>query len=327
MNELTKSSSKWEAEGDEDDNAADRRKAAKKRKLDKRIDSSANQSQNQDNGQYSDRQFYVPPPPPPVKFNALVGSPLLGCRNVDNYEKLNRINEGSYGIVYRAKDRATGEIVALKKLKLDRETNGFPVTTIREIHTLLLSKHKTLKPLTLNRVFIVMEFVEHDLKGLMETMSSPFLQSEIKTLMLQLLSAIDCLHSNWIIHRDLKTSNLLMNNRGEIKVADFGLARRMGDPPGPLTQLVVTLWYRAPELLLGETKYSTAIDIWSIGCIFAEYLNFLNPNEKIWPGFSDLPSAKTVTFINQPLRSRFPYLTENGIDLLSKLLTYDPTKE
>jgi cell division cycle 2-like protein len=94
------------------------------------------------------------------------------------------------------------------------------------------------------RVFIVMEFVEHDLKGLMENMRSPFLQSEIKTLMLQILAAIDCLHSKWIVHRDLKTSNLLMNNRGEIKVADFGLARRFGDPPGPMTQLVVTLWYR-----------------------------------------------------------------------------------
>jgi cell division cycle 2-like protein len=110
-----------------------------------------------------------------------------------------------------------------------------------------------------------MEFVEHDLKALMETMREPFLQSEIKTLMLQLLSAIDCLHRNWIIHRDLKTSNLLMkcvfmrfkpvflhwnlilrlpSNRGQIKVADFGLARRVGDPPGPITQLVVTLWYR-----------------------------------------------------------------------------------
>ena len=89
-----------------------------------------------------------------------------------------------------------------------------------------------------------MEFVEHDLKGLMENMSGPFLQSEIKTLMLQLLSAVACLHQNWIVHRDLKTSNLLMNNRGMIKVADFGLARRFGDPLGNMTQLVVTLWYR-----------------------------------------------------------------------------------
>lgn len=94
------------------------------------------------------------------------------------------------------------------------------------------------------RVFIVMDFIEHDLKTLMTEMRAPFLQSEVKTLMLQLLSAVALLHDNWIIHRDLKTSNLLLNNRGEIKVADFGLARKYGSPLGKMTQLVVTLWYR-----------------------------------------------------------------------------------
>lgn len=94
------------------------------------------------------------------------------------------------------------------------------------------------------RIFIVMDFIEHDLKELMSGMRAPFLQSEVKTLMLQLLSATELLHENWILHRDLKTSNLLLNNKGEIKVADFGLARRYGEPQGMLTQPVVTLWYR-----------------------------------------------------------------------------------
>ena len=89
-----------------------------------------------------------------------------------------------------------------------------------------------------------MEYLEHDFRSLMQSMSSPFLLSEVKTLMLQLLSAVSCLHENWILHRDLKTSNLLMDNRGNIKVADFGLARRFGSPLGEITQLVVTLWYR-----------------------------------------------------------------------------------
>jgi cell division cycle 2-like protein len=89
-----------------------------------------------------------------------------------------------------------------------------------------------------------MDFIEHDVKSLLETMKTPFLQSEVKTLMLQLLSAVKLLHDNWIIHRDLKTSNLLMNNRGELKVADFGLARIYGSPLGRMTELVVTLWYR-----------------------------------------------------------------------------------
>ncbi|KAJ3079840.1 hypothetical protein HK102_003476, partial [Quaeritorhiza haematococci] len=295
--------------------------------------------------------------PPWPRTNALVGPLLTGCRSVNNYEKLNRIDEGAYGVVYRARDRTTGEIVALKKLKLEREKNGFPVTSLREIFTLLLAKHphivdvkEILVTPNLNSIFIAMEFVEHDLKSLMESsMSSPFLQSEIKTLMIQLLSAVGCLHSNWIVHRDLKTSNLLMNNKGEIKVADFGLARRYGSPLGHMTQLVVTLWYRAPELLLGAKEYTTAVDMWSVGCIFGELVNKepllpgrseidqLNkifqllgtPTDRIWPGFSDLPNARTVNFANQPynrLRSRFAYLTENGLDLLSKLLTYDPDK-
>ena len=117
-----------------------------------------------------------------------------------------------------------------------------------------------------------MDFLEHDLKTLQEDMLEPFLPSEIKTLLMQLTSAVEYLHGNWIMHRDLKTSNLLMNNRGQMKVADFGMARYYGDPPPKLTQLVVTLWYRAPELLLGAEKYGAEVDMWSVGCIFGELL-------------------------------------------------------
>ena len=122
------------------------------------------------------------------------------------------------------------------------------------------------------RVFLVMDFLEHDLKTLQEDMLEAFLPSEIKTLLLQLTSAVEYLHSNWILHRDLKTSNILMNNRGQVKIADFGMARYYGDPPPKLTQLVITLWYRAPELLLGADKYGAAVDMWSLGCIFGELL-------------------------------------------------------
>jgi cell division cycle 2-like protein len=149
-----------------------------------------------------------------------------------------------------------------------------------------------------------MEFLEHDLKSLMEVMkarSATFLQSEVKTVMVQLLSAVRHLHDNWIIHRDLKTSNLLMNNRGMIKVADFGLARRFGSPMAPMTQLVVTLWYRAPELLLGAKEYTTAIDMWSIGCIFAELVN----NEPLMQGRNELDQLAKVS--RSPLACQNPF--------------------
>ena len=121
-------------------------------------------------------------------------------------------------------------------------------------------------------VFLVMDFLEHDLKTLLDDMREPFLPSETKTLLSQVITGLNFLHSQWIMHRDLKSSNLLMNNRGEIKIADFGMARYYGDPPPKLTQLVVTLWYRSPELLLGAETYGTEVDMWSIGCIFGELL-------------------------------------------------------
>ncbi|KAJ5397471.1 hypothetical protein N7509_005584 [Penicillium cosmopolitanum] len=285
------------------------------------------------------------------------------CRHVDNFERLNHIEEGSYGWVSRAKDITTGEIVALKKLKIENSPDGFPVTGLREIQTLLEARHQNVVYLRevvmgnkMDDVFLVMDFFEHDLKTLLDEMREPFLPSETKTLLLQVVGGLEFLHAKWIMHRDLKTSNLLMNNRGEIKLADFGMARYYGDPPPKLTQLVVTLWYRAPELLLGADKYGTEIDMWSIGCIFGELLtkepllqgkNEVDqvskiftltgpPNSQTWPGFRSLPNAKSLRLPpsstpsssgnNPPLlpRSRFPYLTNAGMHLLSGLLALNP---
>ncbi|GMY26464.1 cyclin-dependent kinase G-2 isoform X1 [Fagus crenata] len=288
---------------------------------------------------------------------------LQGCRSVDEFERLNRIDEGTYGVVYRARDKKTGEIVALKKVKMEKEKEGFPLTSLREINILLSLHHPSIVDVkevvvgsSLDSIFMVMEYMEHDLKGLMETMKQPFSQSEVKCLMLQLLEGSKYLHDNWVLHRDLKTSNLLLNNRGDLKICDFGLARQYGSPLKPYTHLVVTLWYRAPELLLGAKQYSTAIDMWSLGCIMAELLSkeplfngktefdqldkifriLGTPNETIWPGFSKLPGVK-VNFVKHQynlLRKKFPatsftgspVLSDSGFDLLDKLLTYDPEK-
>ncbi|KAL2559923.1 Protein kinase superfamily protein [Forsythia ovata] len=277
---------------------------------------------------------------------------LQGCRSVDEFERLNKIDEGTYGVVFRARDKKTGEIVALKKVKMEKEREGFPLTALREINILLSFHHPFIVDVkevvvgsNLDSIFMVMEYMEHDLKGLMETMKQPFSQSEVKCLMLQLLDGVMYLHDNWVLHRDLKTSNLLLNNCGELKICDFGLARQYGSPLKPYTQLVVTLWYRAPELLLGAKQYSTAIDMWSLGCIMAELLLKVplfngkteldqldkifrilgKPNEKISPG---------VNHQYKHLRRKFPatsftgspVLSDAGFDLLTKLLTYDPEK-
>ncbi|KAL9246558.1 hypothetical protein vseg_020076 [Gypsophila vaccaria] len=288
---------------------------------------------------------------------------LMGCRSVDEFERLNKIDEGTYGVVYRAKDKKTGEIVALKKVKMEKEREGFPLTSLREINILLSVHHPSIVDVkevvvgsNLDSIFMVMEYMEHDLKGLMETMRQPYSQSEVKCLMLQLLDGIKYLHDNWVLHRDLKTSNLLLNNQGELKICDFGLARQYGSPLKPYTHLVVTLWYRAPELLLGAKEYSTAIDMWSLGCIMAELLSkeplfngktefdqldkifriLGTPNETIWPGMKKLPGVK-VNFVKHQynqLRKKFPatsftgspVLSDAGFDLLNRLLTYDPHK-
>lgn len=142
-----------------------------------------------------------------------------------------------------------------------------------------------------------MDFHEHDLKTLLDDMPEPFLPSEIKTLLLQLLSGLNFLHDQWIMHRDLKTSNLLLNNRGELKIADFGMARYYGDPPPKLTQLVVTLWYRSPELLLGAEKYGTEIDMWSVGCIMGELLT----KEPLLQGKNEVDQVSKVYTPPHPL--------------------------
>eukprot|EP00899_Mesostigma_viride_P003332 jgi/Mesvir1/129/Mv07792-RA.2 len=289
-------------------------------------------------------------------------SMLQSCRHVDEYERLNRIDEGTYGVVYRARNKATGEIVALKKVKMEKEKEGFPQTALREINILLSFHHPCIVDVkevvvgkSLDSIFMVMEFMDHDVKSLMGEMSQRFSTSEVKCLMQQLLEGVAFLHEHWVLHRDLKTSNLLFNHKGELKICDFGLARQYGSPLKPYTHMVVTLWYRAPELLLGTKTYSTAIDMWSVGCIFAELLAkeplfqgkreldqidqifkmLGTPNDKIWPGFAEL--SRKANFTQHPyshLRDKFPAtsfagkptLSDAGFDLLNRLLTYDPTK-
>ena len=289
---------------------------------------------------------------------------LQGCRSVEHFVRLNHIDEGTYGVVFRARDSATGRVVALKKVKMEKEKEGFPLTSLREINILLSLRHPNIVNVTevvvghsLDSVFMVMEFMEHDLRGLLDAQRQPFTISEVKCALQQLLAGVAYLHDHWVLHRDLKTSNVLINNRGELKLCDFGMARQYGSPLQAYTQVVCTLWYRAPELLLGSTTYSCPVDCWSLGCILGELLSrdpllpgrseleqidkmfklLGTPNERVWPEFSDLPVVRKARFVQQPynfLRNRFPAatpdgrpaLSDAGFDLLNRLLAYDPAR-
>lgn len=158
---------------------------------------------------------------------------------------------------------------------MEKEKDGFPKTSLREINTLLKAQHPNIVTVReivvgndMDKIFIVMDYIEHDMMSFMKKMKEKkqkFSPERAKSLMLQLLKAVAHMHDNWIIHRDLKPSNLLLSSDGVLKVGDFGMAREYGSPLKPYTSLVVTLWYRAPELLLGCKQYSTPVDVWSVG--------------------------------------------------------------
>ncbi|CAK8671064.1 unnamed protein product [Clavelina lepadiformis] len=278
------------------------------------------------------------------------------CRSVTCFEKLNRIGEGTYGIVYRARDCESDEIVALKKVRTEDEKEGISISSLREITLLLNLKHENVVELKevvvgqrLDSIFLVMEYCEQDLASLLDNMTSPFSEAQVKCIILQLLNGLKFLHDAFIVHRDLKVSNLLMTDKGILKIADFGLARTHGIPSKDMTPRVVTLWYRAPELLFGAKTHNAAIDIWASGCILAELLAHKplfpgkselemieliiemlgSPSDAIWPGFSNLPAVKAVYLRKQPynnLKHRFPWISEAGLTLLNLMLLFHPER-
>lgn len=291
-----------------------------------------------------------------------LGPPLgyLGrCRSVDDFDKLNRLGEGTYGTVYRAREKGTGNVVALKKVRIHAEKEGFPRSSLREIRLLKRTQHPNIISLIdmacgkqPGSVFLVFEYCEHDVGALLDLMERPFSPAEVKCLILQLLRAVAHLHGVCVIHRDIKLSNLLLTNKGVLKLADFGLARECFDPMRPLTTNVVTLWYRAPELLLGAKKYSAAVDMWSVGCNFGELLLHKpllpgkteenqvklicellgTPSPRIWPGIEALPNFVKFCLPNREynsLRVVFPderAVPDDCLELLNRMLTFNPEK-
>ncbi|KAJ7544962.1 hypothetical protein O6H91_09G100600 [Diphasiastrum complanatum] len=280
---------------------------------------------------------------------------------MENYEKLEKVGEGTYGKVYKARDKKTGRLVALKKTRLEMEEEGVPSTALREVSLLqmlsqsiyvvrlLCVEHidKKGKPL----LYLVFEFLDTDLKKYIDlhgrgNSGSPLPDKTIKSFMYQLCKGVAHCHSHGVMHRDLKPQNLLVDKeKGLLKIADLGLGRAFTVPLKSYTHEIVTLWYRAPEVLLGATHYSIPVDIWSVGCIFAElsrkqplfpgdselqqllhiFRVLGTPDEDMWPGVSKLRDwHEYPQWQPQDIGRVVPGLDPNGLDLLSVSLTTGP---
>ncbi|KAG0249186.1 Cyclin-dependent kinase 3, partial [Mortierella polycephala] len=276
---------------------------------------------------------------------------------VGDYKGLEKIGEGTYGVVYKASHKDTGRTVALKKIRLENADEGVPSTAIREISLLKELQHDHIVELIDVvhedvKLFLVFEFLDLDLKKYMDNhyknTGKPLPLDQVKIYLYQLLQGVEFCHMRRILHRDLKPQNLLIDEHKNLKLADFGLARAFGIPLRTYTHEVITLWYRAPEILMGSRHYSTAVDMWSVGCIFAEMVTrrplfpgdseidelfkiFMlkgTPNETVWPAIVHLKDYKATfpQWPQQPLNKAVPDLDANGLDLLSKLIEYDPAQ-
>ena len=289
---------------------------------------------------------------------------------IENFSIISQIGEGTYGKVYKARNKESNEIVALKKLLYYKDELGgkVPLTSLREIYSLrkCINQINCVKLIDLatstrDDLYLVMEYCDHDLELLVRKYNYPFNESQVKSIVYQLSSALSHLHSSSIIHRDVKLSNLLYDKYGTLKLADFGLSRVVTQVDydqkegSIMTPKVVSLWCRAPELLLGSSRYNTAIDIWACGCALGELLmhqpmfagntdiqqisrifDVLGcPNPKIWPNLSNLPLIQdnTIDLFTARARNEYnnlqiliPTLCPEGFDLLNRMLAYDPSK-
>jgi len=270
------------------------------------------------------------------------------------YEKIDFLGEGQFATVYKARDKENEDrIVAVKKIKLGTRAeakDGINRTALREIKLLQELHHKNVIELVdvfghKSNVSIVMDFMDTDLEVIIKDSSIVLSAANIKSYILQTLQGLEYLHTNWILHRDLKPNNLLVDSSGCLKLGDFGLAKFFGSPNRQYTHVVVTRWYRAPELLYGAKNYGTGVDIWAVGCILAELLlrvPFLagetdldqlakifqalgTPTEESWPGLTSLPDF--IQFKHHPGTPMEDIFTAAGNDLLhllSKLLALCP---
>ncbi|KAH0627989.1 hypothetical protein JD844_008628 [Phrynosoma platyrhinos] len=255
------------------------------------------------------------------------------------YEKLDFLGEGQFATVYKAKDKNTNQIVAIKKIKLGHRSEAKDGIRVEFDNLLDAFGHKS-------NISLVFDFMETDLEVIIKDTSLVLTPSHIKAYMLMTLQGLEYLHEHWILHRDLKPNNLLLDENGVLKLADFGLAKTFGSPNRVYTHQVVTRWYRAPELLFGARMYGVGVDMWAVGCILAELLlrvPFLpgdsdldqltrifetlgTPTEEQWPGMTNLPDYVTFkSFPGMLLHHIFSAASDDLLELLQGLFTFNPS--
>uniref|UniRef100_A0A8C9Z1F2 Cyclin dependent kinase 17 n=1 Tax=Sander lucioperca TaxID=283035 RepID=A0A8C9Z1F2_SANLU len=198
----------------------------------------------------------------------------IGFGKLETYVKLDKLGEGTYATVFKGRSKLTDNLVALKEIRLEHE-EGAPCTAIREVSLLKDLKHANIVTLhdiihTEKSLTLVFEYLDKDLKQYMDDCGNILSMQNVKIFLFQILRGLAYCHKRKVLHRDLKPQNLLINDRGELKLADFGLARAKSVPTKTYSNEVVTLWYRPPDVLLGSSEYSTQIDMWGVGCIFYE---------------------------------------------------------
>ncbi|KAG5450837.1 Cyclin-dependent kinase 16 [Clonorchis sinensis] len=280
----------------------------------------------------------------------------IGFGKSESYAKLDMLGQGTYATVYKGRSLLTETLVALKEIRLEHE-EGAPCTAIREVSLLRNLQHANIVTLhdiihTEKSLTLVFEYVERDLKQYLHDCHGIMHPDNVQLFLYQLLRGLDFCHKRRILHRDLKPQNLLITDRGDLKLADFGLARAKSIPIKTYSNEVVTLWYRPPDILLGSTEYSTHIDMWGVGCIFYEmatgwplfpgstveeeltliFKRLGTPTEETWPGVTDHPDySKALKYGPYPgepggLLHSAPRLSRRAHTLLASLLVFPGTR-
>ncbi|CAD5120556.1 DgyrCDS9122 [Dimorphilus gyrociliatus] len=272
---------------------------------------------------------------------------------MEKFEKIDRIGSGSYGVVFKCRNKETSQLVAIKKFIESDEDPLIKKVAMREIRMLKQLKHPNLVNLLevfkrKKKLHLVFEYLDHTVLDELESYQKGLPEDKIRKIIYQICVAVNFCHEHNCIHRDVKPENILVSSKGIVKLCDFGFARLITGVNDKYTDYVATRWYRAPELLVGDTQYGPPVDVWAIGCVFAELIT----SRPLWPGKTDVdqiyrikrtlgdliprhieafrrnPYFKAMTIPDppnlEPLEMNFPGVSHNTFNFMHNCFAMDP---